>query len=1004
MFIGTSNTSSKLACTFVAMMLMTAQTLFAQGSGTLNGRVLDKETGEPLVGANILIANTNLGAAADIDGKFTVHNIPAGKVTLKVSYVGYRPTTVDVTISENATVTQEIRLTAGSVLGETVVVTAQARGQLSSINEQLSSTSIINVVSAEKMKELPDANIAESIGRLPGISLQRNAGEADAVIVRGLAPKYNEITIEGVPMSSTYYGDRGVDLSLLGDDLVKGVEVTKTLRPDMDADALGGTVNLTLKTAQPGFHYDIWGNGGYTKIRSSYDNYKFAGSAGDRFADDKIGVLVQGNIEEKQLPSDQFNATYNSGIKSSVVANTFYVNTASAELTDNSIKRHRYGGSLILDYTSDLVDVKFFNVYDQENDSTITRDNTTYFTQNSFEDQIFVSDTKTEQRTNSIQALFKLGGTELPVSLSYTKGDQHTPNGQEFDFTEGLTGKPIPGAALAYGQPSSLVNDMGLMTPANSVLWDIFETNANLTDASYDAKIDWKVPFTVSEYLSGKLSVGGKYHDVNRSSDNTRLYYDVQFGGSHGRRVNLINAIPFLAGADPDPTTSEGGIYAKYFVDPSYTRTNILGYPIGEGYDPYKLEYMENVIFPAWQEFYYTDGVGSFDQDYTDKENTRAGYLMGEFNIGSDLTIVPGARYQEERTDISAYHIVPNGSNANGLEFPPVLVETKRDNPYWYPSVNIKYKATENVQVMGAIYRSVSLPSYTDLSPMVIFQNPGYVLGGNPYLKPSTASNYDLGASLFSNSVGLFTVDLFYKDISNLIYELQNYYPYAPYPVAGAPSDISSRLPGKSYFDSSYLDMNPISNKLLNGSIPMNDPADAFLRGIEISWQTHFWYLPGLLSGIVLEVNASFMSSNQEYPYFKPLTTKLGSVDTLLYSNTEAALQNQPKAIYNAILGWDYKGFSSRFSLEYQELTLQSLDTQYGLEDSYYDNVLLFDISLKQQLIENLYVFANATNVNNHIDSYYFNHPAYLSTTAGDLLTSGQTYGLNAQFGLTFNF
>jgi len=91
----------------------------------------------------------------------------------------------------------------------------------------------INSILKEKMKELPDANIAESIGRLPGISVQRNAGEADAVIIRGLAPKYNEITIEGFPMSSTYWGDRGVDLSLLGDDLVKGVEVSKTLRPDL---------------------------------------------------------------------------------------------------------------------------------------------------------------------------------------------------------------------------------------------------------------------------------------------------------------------------------------------------------------------------------------------------------------------------------------------------------------------------------------------------------------------------------------------------------------------------------------------------------------------------------------------------------------------------------------------------------------------------------------------------------------------------------------------------
>ena len=115
-------------------------------------------------------------------------------------------------------------------------------------------------------------------------------------------------------------------------------------------------------------------------------------------------------------------------------------------------------------------------------------------------------------------------------------------------------------------------------------------------------------------------------------------------------------------------------------------------------------------------------------------------------------------------------------------------------------------------------------------------------------------------------------------------------------------------------------------------------------------------------------------------------------------------MQNQPKGIYNAILGWDYKGLSSRFSLRYQELTLKSMDTQYGLENSYYDNVLLLDISLKQQIIENLSIFANATNVNGHVDNYYYSHPAYLTVAAAKLPTSGQTYGLNAQFGLTFNY
>ena len=146
------------------------------------------------------------------------------------------------------------------------------------------------------------------------------------------------------------------------------------------------------------------------------------------------------------------------------------------------------------------------------------------------------------------------------------------------------------------------------------------------------------------------------------------------------------------------------------------------------------------------------------------------------------------------------------------------------------------------------------------------------------------------------------------------------------------------------------------------------------------------------------------MSSNELYPYFFVKSPRTGVKDTLVYSTTGGPLQDQPKGIYNAILGWDYKGFSSRFSLEYQELSLQSIDTQYGLRNSYYDNVLLFDISLKQQIIDNLYIFANATNLNNHVDSYYYSHPAYLAVGAGNLPTYGQTYGMNAQLGLSFSY
>jgi len=1018
MSIETSYNRMKLACAVAALLLITASA-FAQGTGTINGRIVDKDSHEALVGANVIVAGTNLGAAADIDGKFTIHTVPAGKVTLKVSYVGYKPITVEVTLAENGTVQQEISLAAGSVIGETVVVTAQARGQLSSINQQLASSTLINVVSAEKMKELPDANIAESIGRLPGVSLQRNAGEADAVVVRGLSPKYNNITIEGVPMVSTNYGDRSIDLSILSDDLVRGVELSKTLRPDMDADALGGTVNLTLKTAQEGFHYDVRGNGGYTKLDNSYSNYKVAGTVGDRFLDDNsLGLLIQGNIEEKRLPANQFNATY-AAPQGLVLANgdsIYNLSTQTATVQQTDTKRNRYGASAVLDYVSDFFSAKFYSVYDQKKDSTLTRSNQTTFLSGQFFSQIFANQTKTEQWSHSAQFLFKLGKTELPLSFTYTKGDVSSPLAQQIDiYGFEPTGFPVLKVQQTnFVQPSILMNYNGVQQPQYSLLQEPWIINTSLSDQDYDAKADWKIPFKLSDEFSGTITAGGKYHSVTRSSNRDQYGLYIQYGQGKGARDDMISYLTaHYPGFSTDPTL-QTGIEANNFVDPNYKGGSILGYAIGPQYNVAQLESINSYFYAnrgpgtAIDE-YLISGVNSFNQDYSDKEHTVAGYLMGEFNIGTSLTVIPGARFQQENTDITSYHILVDPLSPTGIVGSPSPDESKRNNPYWYPSVNVKYKASEKVQLLAAVYRSVSLPSFIDIDPVLVF-SPGpapQIAGGNPLLKPSTATNFDLAATVSDNNIGLFTVDLFYKQISNLIYTMQNYQPFLTSPVIGGPSDIRDRVPAAAYYDTNFAKQ--VTGKLSNiyTNIPMNNPEAAYLRGVEFSWQTHLWYLPGVLSGIVLDLNASFMGSNQLYPYFTSVKTggsAISPVFSLVYQTRSGQLQDQPKATYNAILGWDYEGFSSRVSFRYQQVTLTGLDTRYSVRDAYYDNVLLIDISARQKLIGELAVFADVTNVNSHIDNYYLNYYNGNNGTSGHLPTSEQTYGLNAQLGLSFSY
>ena len=177
-------------------------TSFAASKGRLKGTVRDKLTEDPLPYTNIILKGTSYGTATDFDGNYIIENITPGTYTIRASYIGYEAEETNVTIVEGRTLELNFLLNSASVLGDTLIVTAQAEGQKRAINEQLSSIAIKNVVSAARIQELPDANAAESVSRLPGVSIIRTGGEGSRVVVRGLSPQYNRVTIDGVELPS----------------------------------------------------------------------------------------------------------------------------------------------------------------------------------------------------------------------------------------------------------------------------------------------------------------------------------------------------------------------------------------------------------------------------------------------------------------------------------------------------------------------------------------------------------------------------------------------------------------------------------------------------------------------------------------------------------------------------------------------------------------------------------------------------------------------------------
>ena len=274
----------KLSLFALIFGLLGTTALWAQesgGYGQIKGLVTDAGSGETLIGVNVGIRNTTLGAASNIDGEYVIRRVPAGVYTLAASSIGYDNFEIEVEVVGGETLELNFSMNAVTVVGEEVIVSAQAQGQREAINEQLQSDKIVNVVSETKIQELPDFNAAAALGRLPGVSTTKSSGEDNKVVIRGLSPEFNSIEVEGVKLSATgspsigftsdpYVGtggvnnDRSVDLTSVSPYMIRMISVYKSLTPDMNANSIGGTVNMELREAPAEPHFSAMWQQGYT--------------------------------------------------------------------------------------------------------------------------------------------------------------------------------------------------------------------------------------------------------------------------------------------------------------------------------------------------------------------------------------------------------------------------------------------------------------------------------------------------------------------------------------------------------------------------------------------------------------------------------------------------------------------------------------------------------------------------------------------------------------------
>ena len=215
--------------------------------GTVRGRIIDA-TKQTLPGASIYIEKLHTGVTSDVNGFYTFSNLDPGTYTVKVSYVGYSPVELKITIPAGRTLEKDVVLNEGVELQE-VVVGGAFQGQRRAINSQKNNMGITNVVSADQVGKFPDSNIGDALKRISGINVQYDQGEARFGQVRGTSADLSSVTINGNRVPSAEGDTRNVQLDLIPADMIQTIEVNKVVTADMDGDAIGGSINLVTKNS-----------------------------------------------------------------------------------------------------------------------------------------------------------------------------------------------------------------------------------------------------------------------------------------------------------------------------------------------------------------------------------------------------------------------------------------------------------------------------------------------------------------------------------------------------------------------------------------------------------------------------------------------------------------------------------------------------------------------------------------------------------------------------------
>ena len=789
----------------LCLFLFTQIPAFAQSNkGVISGTVKDS-AGAVLQGAKIELQPQIRPISTNELGEFNITEVDPGVYKVSISYVGFARYTSTVTVAAGQTAHLDATLTVGNANDQVIVTAERPHGETEAINRTLAAENILQVLPSDVIVSLPNANIADALGRMASVTIERDEGEGKYVQIRGTEPRLSNTMVDGVTIPSPESGVRQIKLDTIASDLVGSVEINKTLQANIDADGIGGSVNLVTKTAGEVPTATLYGVGGYTPIIGGRTVDQFGGTIGKRFlGGKKLGLLAGGTYDYNGRGINDIEPDPQPHPDGSLTP--FY---DTMDLRDYVYYRTRWGLTASADYKlSAGSDISIRGLY-----STFRNwGNKWVYTLQDGDTPKYSQDWR---RPNMAVGSLSLQG-------------RHSFNSSTISWSvSGGRARSLSGSGSAkYKWVGDTDNYSCNNVPGVSVYrpgWtaSCFAPGATDSEDPKNYRLSAFAPPTFGQSAQVNLEASGSYARFYHIGTH---YGTFEFGAKIRNAHKYDNTYDESFAPNSKTLVADHPEWASTFKDPNYYDKT---YHIGPVTDYSKVR---SYVYSNISLFTMDGGPGVNENNYDFVERIPAGYLMNTIELASRVRLVAGVRFEATHLDTKSFD--PN------LDPPPTTLTFKAGGDYLdvLPSASIRFTVDRDSDLRIVYGRGLARPDPQDVTAAVgqpdISTTPATVSVGNPKLKAEYANNYDILYERSFDNAGLLQAGYFYKDLSNPIVTRQtltNNYPYNP----GSPTLVDQ---------------------------PVN-AGSAHVQGIEIGFQQRFSYLPGAMRGAGLSANYSYTSS-----------------------------------------------------------------------------------------------------------------------------------------------